>query len=160
MAAFAASLTACTHTQPVSYPMRAVLPLGKVEMTVESTEATSDMSRTGLLVHVRLDNLDGEAQARVAGQSWCHLFHVTDRDGKKFNCRRFLPADSYYQNFADGGHKAWERGWSQEDAYSPVPTEWIIRFDVPLDAAGFTLFIDNTFHQGTQPSDMSVALDR
>ncbi len=156
----AALLTACTHTAPVSYPMRAVLPLGQVQMTVESTEASSDMSRKALLVHVRMDNFEGESHARVAGQSWNQLFRVADRNGKKYNCRRFLPTDSYYRSFADGGHRAWERGRTEEDAYSPIPADWIMRFDVPLDAEGFSLLVDNRFHQGTQPSDIRVALDR
>ena len=157
--ALAASLLAC-HTQPVSYPMRSTLPLGQVEMTIESTEASSDMSRMALLVHVRMDNFDGESQARVAGQSWNQLFEVTDRNGKKYHCRRFLPTDSYYRGFTDGSGHAWERGRSEEDAYSPIPTDWIMRFDVPLDASGFTLLVDNRFHQGTQPSNISVPLDR
>ena len=159
VAALALLMLAC-HTQPASYPMRSTLPLGQVEMMIESTETSSDISRMALLVHVRMANFDGEKQARVAGQSWNQLFQVTDRKGKKYNCWRFLPTDSYYRGFTDGSGHAWERGRTQEDAYSPIPTDWIMRFDVPLDASGFTLLVDNRFHYGTQPSDITVPLDR
>ena len=164
VAMLALFLTACTHTVPVSYPMRTVLPFGKVQMTVESTEATSDMSRKGILVHARMDGLEGESQARVAAQSWNQLFQLTDRNGKKYNCYRVLPTDVYYQNFSGGtrgGEKAWSPRGSQEDAYSPVPTDWILRFNVPLDAEGFTLLVDNSrFNTGTQPAYIAVPLDR
>jgi len=153
------SLVACIATKPVSYPMRSPLPFGTIQMTVDGTESSSELSRQALLVHIRMYNMEGESQARVAGQSWNQLFQVSDRNGKKYNCRRFLPADYYYQNFS-GVPRGGER-LSPEDAYSPVPTEWIARFDVPSDAQGFTLLIDSThFHTGTQPAYLAVPLDR
>jgi len=159
-----AVLAACTATKPVSYPMRTTLPFGSIEMTVDSTESTLDMERQALLVHIRMSNLEGERQARVAGQSWNQLFQVSDGKGKKYNCRRFLPADAYYQNFSGGtrgGEKAWGGSRAPEDTYLTVPTQWIARFDVPADASGFTLLIDSArFHTGTQPAYMAVALDR
>jgi hypothetical protein len=159
-----ASLAACTHTAPVSYPMRTVLPFGKVQMSVDGTEATSDLSRKGILVRATMSGLEGESQARVAAQSWNQLFQLTDRNGKKYNCYRVLPTEVYYQAF-NGGTRGGERAWSPErsgeDAYSPVPTDWILRFNVPLDAEGFTLLIDNSrFNTGTQPAYIAVALDR
>ena len=160
----AAFLVACTEAKPVSFPMRTALPFGSVQMTVESTEATSDMNRKGILVHARMEGLEGESQARVAAQSWDQLFRLADRDGKKYRCRRILPTDIYYHSFnagTRGGEAPYDRHYSEEDAYTPVPTDWILRFDVPLDAEGFTLLIDNMrFHKGDQPVAIGVPLDR
>jgi len=159
-----ASRIACTEAKPTNYPMHTPFGFGNTQVTVDSTEASSDMSRKAILVHITMNNLDGESQARVASQSWDQWFRLRDQNGKKYKCRRFLPTDYYYQNFhyeGRGGERAWGGSRSPEDAFSPVPTDWIARFDVPLDAEGFALLLDNmTFHQGGQPVAIAVPLDR
>jgi hypothetical protein len=158
-----AFLTACTEVKPASYPMRAALPFGTVAMSVQSTEASSDLSKQSILVHVRMENLEAESQARVASQSWDQLFKLVDRDGKKYKCHRFLPTDYYYENYHYGG-RGGEQAWSsrdKEDIFSTVPKDWIMHFDVPSEAGGFTLLINNlTFHAGSQPMSIAVPLDR
>ena len=155
------SLLACTEVKPDSYAMGSPVPFGSVRFSVRSTEATSDMSGKAILVHARMESLEGQEQARVASQSWQSFFNLVDRNGKKYKCRRILPTDYYYQTYSGGtarGERAWSNTLNPETAFSPVPTDWILRFDVPLEAEGFTLVIDNmSFHR---PGVMAVALDR
>ena len=102
-----------------------------------------------------MEKLEGQEQARVASQSWDQLFMLADRNGKKYKCHRFLPTDYYYKNYANMG------GRGADDSFSTVPTQWIMHFDVPLDAEGFTLLLNNmTFHAGSQPMSIAVRLDR
>lgn len=155
------SLLACTEMKPDSYAIGSAVPFGSVGFSVRSTESTSDMSGKAILVHARMESLDGQEQARVASQSWQSFFNLVDRNGKKYKCRRILPTDYYYQTYSGGiarGEKAWSNTLNPETAFSPVPTDWILRFDVPLEARGFTLVIDNmSFHR---PGVMAVPLDR
>jgi hypothetical protein len=156
-----ASLLACTEAKPEGYGMGSAVPFGSVGFSVRSAESTSDMSGKAILVHARMESLEGQEQARVASQSWQSFFHLVDRNGKKYKCRRILPTDYYYQTYSGGttrGERAWSKSLNPETAFSPVPTDWILRFDVPLDAEGFTLVIDNmSFHR---PGVMAVPLDR
>lgn len=155
------SLIACTEAKPDSYAMGAAVPFGSVGFSVRSTESTSDMDGKSILVHVRMDSREGQEQARVASQSWQSFFTLADRNGKKYKCRKILPTDYYYQTYSGGtarGEKAWSNTLNPETAFSPVPTDWILRFDVPWQAEGFTLVIDNmSFHR---PGVMAVPLDR
>jgi hypothetical protein len=158
---FLVSLLACTEIKPDSYAMGSAVPFGSVGFSVRSTESTSDMNGKAILVHARMESLEGQEQARVASQSWQSFFNLVDHNGKKYKCRRILPTDYYYQNYSGGtsrGEKAWGKSLDPETAFSPVPTDWILRFDVPLEAEGFTLVIDNmSFHR---PGVMAVPLDR
>ncbi len=144
--------------------MHSPFGFGNTTVKVDSTEASSDMDRKAILVHMTMNGLDGESQARVASQSWNQWFRLADRNGKKYKCFRFLPTDYYYQSFhygGRGGERAWDRSLTPENAFSPVPSDWIAHFNVPLDAEGFTLLMDNmTFHQGSQPVAIAVPLDR
>lgn len=155
------SLIACTEAKPDGYAMGAAVPFASVGFSVRSTESTSDLDGKSILVHVRMDSLEGQEQARVASQSWQSFFTLADRNGKKYKCRRILPTDYYYQTYSGGtarGEKTWSNTLNPETAFSPVPTDWILRFDVPLQAEGFTLVIDNmSFHR---PGVMAVPLDR
>lgn len=156
-------LNACTDPTPTKYAMHTPFGFGNTQITVDSTEATEDMNKKSILVHLRMTNLDGASQARVASQSWDQWFKLTDRNGKKYKCFRFQPTDYYYQNFhyaGRGGEQAWS-SQDKEDIFSTVPSDWIMHFDVPSDAEGFTLLLNNmTFHQGSQPVAIAVPLDR
>ena len=154
-------LGSCTEPAPASYPMRAVLPFGTVNLSVNSTSVSSDLDKRSILVYVRMESLEGQEQARVASQSWDQWFKLADQAGKKYKCRRFLPADYYYRSFSHVGGPTFGNQTPDPDSFSPVPTQWIMHFDVPLDAQGFTLLINNmTFHTAGQPVAIAVKLDR
>ena len=156
----AASL-ACTEPTRTSYPMRTTFDFGNVRMSVDSTESTSDINKKAIIVHATVNNFDGDAQARVASQSWNQWFKLADKDGKKYRCVRFQPTDMYYQGFSDGGHRAWASKNEREDYFATLPSSWVMHFDVNGDADGFTLLINNmSFHQGSQPVAIAVPLDR
>jgi len=155
-------LGSCAEPTPASYPMRAVLPFGTVNMSVNSTGVSSDLDKQSILVYVRMESLEGQEQARVASQSWDQWFKLADQNGKKYRCRRFLPADSYYRSFSQvGGASSLGKQAEDRNSFSPVPTQWIMHFDVPLEARGFTLLINNmTFHTAGQPVAIAVKLDQ
>jgi len=154
-------LGSCAEPTPASYPMRTVLPFGTVNLSVNSTAVSSDLDKQSILVYVRMESLEGQAQARVASQSWDQWFKLADQNGKRYRCRRFLPADYYYRNFSQVGGAAFGNQKQDQDSFSPVPTQWIMHFDVPLEAQGFTLLINNrTFHTSGQPVAIAVKLDR
>jgi hypothetical protein len=153
------ALDSCREPTPASYPMRAALPFGTVHMSVNSTEVSSDLDKQSILVYVRMESLEGQEQARVASQSWNQWFTLADQTGKKYRCRRLLPADEYYRNFSQvGGANKWGRPPQDQNSFSP--TQWILHFDVPLEVRGFTLIINNsTFHTSGQPEAIAVKLD-
>jgi hypothetical protein len=131
-------------------------------MSVNSTGVSSDLDKQSILVYVRMESLEGQEQARVASQSWDQWFKLADQNGKKYRCRRFLPADYYYRGFSQvGGVSSGGRQPQDQNWFSPVPTQWIMHFDVPLEARGFTLLINSmTFHTAGQPVAIAVKLDR
>ncbi len=158
-----ASLCACIEPKPVSYPTGTTLPFGKIGMSVHGTEASSEGSHKSVLVHVTMSNLESQSQARVASQSWQQFFRLEDRNEKTYRCRYILPSDYYYKKLAERdyrGTSAWGNTWSDEST-SSIPTEWVLLFQVPLDAQGFTLLVNNsTFGTSGQPGRIAVALDR
>jgi len=154
-------LGACTEPKPTTYPMNTVLPFGKIEMSVQGTEASSEGSHKSVAVRVRMNNLESQSQARVASQSWQQFFKLVDSNGKKYRCRYILPTDYYYKKLAENRDvHAWGSTWADENAPS-TPRDWVLIFTTDLDAQGLTLFINNaTFGTSNQPLSIAVPLDR
>jgi len=157
------SLVGCTEPTPVSFPMRTVLPFGSLGMMVDNTEVTEKENKSSVLVHVSISQFDDPVQASVASESWQRWFWLLDDAGNRYKCQYILPSNYYYRKLSERdprGPRAWARTWADEATVTP-PREWILWFQAPVDARGFTLIVDNeSFGKRGQPLRLAVPLNR
>ena len=158
------SLIACndlTEHQRTPYAVGAPIPFYNLQLYVQGTGVSSNLDRHSIEVRLHMSGFEGQGQARVASESWQRFFKLVDRDGKKYSCKKLLPADEYYRSGYESERQGSRANPWQRDSWADVPTQWILQFETPLDAQDFTLLIDNMSpHRGDQPEYMSVRLDR